>query len=80
MATLEQLNTWLTEAETTRHQIATGSHITEYWKEGRRITRTRVSLTEINEYIASLQAQIDAHPDNTATTAPRRRALSVQFR
>lgn len=80
MATLTQLETWLSEAETTRHQIATGSHITEYWKEGRRITRVRVSLTEISEYIASLQAQIDSHPDNTATTAPRRRSISIGFR
>lgn len=78
MATLSQLQTWLTEAETARHKIATGGGVEEISSPGGdRVRFTAASLSELDKYIASLRQQIAEA--QTATTAPSRAPIYPVF-
>lgn len=78
MATAAQITTWLTEAETARHQLATGQLITEVWRDGRRIIYAGMTLAALESYIATLRTDLAAA---TAAEAgrPRRTAIGIVY-
>lgn len=78
MASLAQLQTWLTEAEAARHAKATGTTVVEFWRDGRRVKNSEVTLEEIDTYIEKLEQQIAA-AENVAAGRPRRRAIGVTY-
>ena len=67
MASLAQLQTWLTEAETARHALMTGARAVSIRDpSGRQVQFSET--TKLDVYIAGLQAQIAA----LSGTAPAR--------
>lgn len=60
MATLEQLQTWLTDAEQKYHQLLTGSKVEEVEHGDMRNRYTRADVGQLAAYIQSLKAQISA--------------------
>jgi hypothetical protein len=61
MASLSQLQTWLTEAEIALHKLATGqSVLIAVDQNGERVEYTRANMAELRKYIGDLQAQIAA--------------------
>lgn len=61
MATLVQLQTWLSEAEEARHKLAIGKRaVTIRDQTGRNITYTDTTIAQLDAYIALLQGQIAA--------------------
>ena len=78
MATLAQLQTWLSEAESARHSIATGAGIVSLQKDGRAMRYTAQNIADLNAYIDRLERQIEAATADAAGR-PRRSAISVHF-
>lgn len=76
MASLAQLQTWLTEAEAARHALATGGQVTGVTRAGRAMRFAEMTLADLNAYIASLEQQIEA-AENEAAGRPRRRAIGA---
>lgn len=76
MATLDQLNTWLSEAEAARHSLAMGEAVVEVWRDGRRVTYSRANLAALTSYIDRLNAEIE-QAQASACGRARRRALGV---
>jgi hypothetical protein len=78
MADLATLQTWLTEAETARHQLVTGSkHVSLSFSGGAGDNKSvayatfRNQLDKLDAYIASLRAQIAAlEGSETSRTRP----------
>lgn len=71
MASLSQLQTWLAEAETARHKLATGGGVEEVSSPGGdRVRFTAASLTQLDKYIASLKQQIAAAQASTSSRSP----------
>jgi len=68
---LPTLQTWLTEAMTARHELATGSRVSYIAHHTTARTYKSSSITELDGYIASLQGAIQAKL-NGATVAARR--------
>lgn len=58
MASLATLQTWLTEAETARHKLMTGSRAVSLTYAGRSVSYTSADLAALNSYIEDLKAQI----------------------
>lgn len=58
MASLATLQTWLTEAETARHKLMTGSRTVSLTYAGRSVSYTSADLAALNSYIDDLKAQI----------------------
>lgn len=52
------LQTYLTEAQTARHQLALGDKTVEIWRDGRRLTYSKTSLKELDAYIMKLKQEI----------------------
>lgn len=79
MASLAQLQTWLTEAEASRHSLALGEQVVEVWKDGRRVTYNQSKIADLDAYIKTLQRDIQ---EATAVEAgkPRRSAIGFHFR
>ena len=78
MATLDQLQTWLGEAESARHALAMGEALVEVWRDGRRVTYSKASLNDLQSYIDWLNAEI-ARVTAQASGKPRRRALGFRW-
>lgn len=76
MADLAQLQTWLSEAESARHQLAMGQQVVEVWREGRRLVYSKGSLSQLDSYIATLRGDI-AQAESVAAGRPRRSAIGV---
>ncbi len=60
MASLATLQTWLTEAETARHKLMTGSRTVSLTYAGRSVSYTSADLAALNSYIDDLKSQIAA--------------------
>ena len=61
------LQTWLTEAETARHELATGSlRQTVRYNGDREVTFAKTDIGALDAYIASLRSQIAALTENGA--------------
>lgn len=58
MATLSQLQTWLTEAEIARHKVRTGQSVELRTYAGRTLKYTAANADQLDAYIADLNAQI----------------------
>lgn len=61
MATLAQLQAWLTEAQTAYHNVMIGGGVTVVVDQnGERVEYSRANAAGLAKYIASLQAQINS--------------------
>ena len=78
MATLTQLQTWLSEAESARHAIAMGEGVVDVMRDGRRISYSKRNLTELNGYIAWLETEIEKKTAE-ADGSPRRRPINLAW-
>lgn len=59
MATPEQLQAWLTEAEQARHELALGVRaVSISSSSGKSVTYSAATLGQLDSYIASLQRQL----------------------
>lgn len=76
MPDISTLRTWLSQAETARHRLVTGS-MAELLTHGDQTTRfTPANIDKLEAYIASLQSQI-AGADGTASQ--RRRPINFTY-
>lgn len=73
MADLATLQTRLTEAETARDKIATGGGVEFVSRDGRAVRYSKNSLKELNEYIKTLERDIE----KTINVAAGRRGRSA---
>lgn len=78
MASLAQLQTWLTEAETARHALALGEQVVEVWKDGRRVTYNQARLPDLDAYIKRLERDIE-QATNVAAGRRKRSAIGFHF-
>jgi len=60
MATLAQLQTWLSEAEIARHKLRLGNSVELRTYAGRSLKYTAANAGELDAYIADLEAKIAA--------------------
>lgn len=61
MATIDTLQTWLSQAETARHNLAVGSLVEELSSpDGTRVRYAAADIAKLDRYIASLRQQIAA--------------------
>lgn len=60
MADLATLQGWLSEAETARHKLLTGSLRQRVSYNGQDVTFAQTEIDKLDSYIASLRAQIAA--------------------
>lgn len=78
MATLEQWQQRLAEAEDARHQLALGETVVEVWRDGRRVTYSQAKIADLDAYVLICQREIEkaqALLDNR----PARRAIGTYF-
>lgn len=76
MATTEQLQTWLTEAEAARHKLATGSQTASVKSGDREVTYSKADLDKLSSYIAGLQSQLSSALNTPET---QRRPIHLTF-
>lgn len=76
MATLSQLQTWLSEAETARHTLAMGERVASVMRAGRKMDFTAANLDDLENYIRTLERDIAA-AEAAAAGRPRRSAIQV---
>ena len=73
MATLEQLQAWLAEAQTAYHSVVIGGGVTVVVDQnGERVEYSRANATGLARYIATLQAQINSLLGVAVTGGPLR--------
>lgn len=78
MATIEQIETWIAEAEAARPQVALGGAVIEVWRDGRRIKKSVTSMKELNAYLASLRSELAIAQEDAGIPATRtRRAIRL---
>jgi len=71
MANLATLQGWLLEAETARHKLVTGSNVERLQHGDSSMQFTPANLADLDNYIASLRAQIGGlEGDVRKTTRP----------
>ena len=71
MADLATLQIWLSEAETARHKLATGSlRQTVRYNGDREVTFAKTDMAALDAYIASLRAQIADLSGTGSRTGP----------
>lgn len=81
MATISQIETWIAEAETYRHTVATGGAVMDVWRDGRRMKVRIGTIAELDEYIATLRSElVQAQIDAGVTPTRRRRAIGLAWR
>lgn len=78
MASLVQLQLWLTEAENARHSLALGEQVVEVWKDGRRVTYNKGTLADLDAYIKRLERDIE-QATNVAAGRRKRSAIGFHF-
>ena len=73
MATLEQLQAWLAEAQTAYHSVMIGGGVTVVVDQnGERVEYSRANATSLAKYIATLQMQINSLLGVAVTGGPLR--------
>jgi gpW len=60
VSSAETLQGYLLEARVARHKLATGANVVEVWRDGRRITYSKTTLSDLDAYIARLMQEIGA--------------------
>lgn len=75
MATLQQLQLWLTEAETALHKLEIGAALVSVGVNGvHQVNYTPASVHQLRRYVAQLKDQVAAA---TGSGALRRRAIGI---
>lgn len=79
MATISELETMIAEAKAHRHQIALGNAVIEVWRDGRRVRKHIANSAELENYIRSLERELE---NLTAANAgrPKRRPIALAWR
>lgn len=74
MATLQEYEARLTQAEDALHKILTGTGVGEVWRDGRRVVFTKADAKSLRAYIAELKSTIAAMggAQTTSSRAPAR--------
>ena len=73
MATLSQLQTWLTDAQNAYHALVTGKAVVEFRDQSGEVVRyNQTDKPTLRNYISDLSAQIDALQGTCHSTAPLR--------
>lgn len=62
MATKEQYQEWLSEAEAARHKLALGDKVTQASYYGRSVTYTQTNVDALDKYIDRLKSLINGRP------------------
>ena len=78
MQTAAEISTELTALYAARATLASGAKIAEVWRDGRRITYSQVSLSELNNYIASRETDLE-RAQAVEAGRPKRRAIGTFF-
>jgi hypothetical protein len=76
LADLATLTVRLTEAETARHNIATGGGVELVSRDGRMVRYSRNNVADLDSYIRTLERQID-EATQVAAGKPKRRAIKI---
>lgn len=79
MATVEQLETWIAEAEARRHEVAMGEAVIDVWRDGRRVRRTFTKVEKLDAYIFSLRREL-SEAQAAASGLARRRPINLGWR
>lgn len=79
MASLAQLQTWLSEAEAARHALAMGQTTVEIGRDGRKVVYSKASLSDLESYIKWLNAEIEK-AENADAGRPRRSAIGTVWK
>lgn len=80
MASIEQLETWIAEAEAKRHEVMSGGATLEITHGTRRWKKYLANLSDLNSYIADLQRQLEqAQTDAGQTRVRRRFPIGVRY-
>lgn len=73
MATLSQLQIWLSDAQTAYHSLVTGKAVVEFRDQSGEVVRYNQTDKEtLKNYLSDLIAQIDAANGHFRATAPLR--------
>lgn len=78
MATVEQLQTWIAEAEARRHEVALGEAVIDTWRDGRRVRRAFTSVAELDSYILELRREL-SEAQAAASGMSRRRPINLAW-
>ena len=78
MATVTQLQEWMAQAESARHDLAMGAAVVEFWRDGRRVSYNQRTLPQLQTYIDQLVRDLDK-AQAELDGRPRRRAISTAF-
>ena len=71
MATTEQMETWLEEAEEAYHKLRTGQQTVTVTYEGRSRTYSQASATGLQAYIRELQVALGIKPGRSPAIVTR---------
>lgn len=79
--TIERLTRQITEAETARHNLATGARVAEVMRDGRKVVYGPADMAALEDYIRALRSElVAAQTDAGVTPTRRRRAISLAYR
>ncbi len=78
MATVEQLQTWIAEAEARRHEVALGEAVIDTWRHGRRVRRAFTDVAALDAYILELRRQL-SEAQAEASGLSRRRPINLAW-
>lgn len=76
--TSTEITAELTALYAARATLAQGGQVAEVWREGRRVTYSRVNLRELNDYIAQREVDL-AKAEAVEAGRPARRAIGAYF-
>lgn len=79
--TIERLTRQISEAETARHNLATGARVAEVMRDGRRVTYGPADMAALEDYIRALRSElVTAQTDAGVVPTRRRRAIGLGWR
>jgi len=79
MATREELEAERATLRSARASLLSGQMVKEVWRDGRRLTYQGITVDQLNEAIADVDAQIAELGSADRSSRPRFSALSVRF-
>lgn len=79
--TIERLTRQIGEAETARHNLATGARVAEVMRDGRKVTYGPADMAALEDYIRALRSElVAAQTDAGVAPTRRRRAIGLGWR
>ena len=79
MQTKEELTADRAALVSARTSLLTGQAVKEFWRDGRRVVYQSITVANINDAIADIDAQLCALDAPSAGALPRFRAMRVRF-